>query len=386
MAGKGSLIYRNGSWYVAVHITLGKNKYKRKWVKLEAKSETEAIKERNLLWADRERGEWNEPSKVTLDECYERWIKHLRNRPKPAGRRTIEEYERIYLNHIKEHLGFAYILTITTKQIRELIESKDSQFKARRTYDVLNAIFNLILQDGDTGLKENPCQRLKDKPKIEEKPPKFWTAEQCRRFLKAAEGNRYYGVFLMAMTTGMRIGEVLGIRWQDIDLKNKKIMVNQKLELKEIGNPAIQTGDPKTKASKTGLLMTDLLADELKKVKARQDSEYDNYKEQYREFDFIFTNTAGGPVVLEDLRKREFNKIIKRINDDNPNLPLPRIRIHDLRHSAATLLRSLGFDLRTIQRYLRHADLSATQIYTHDDDVEFLREATEKINQALMRN
>lgn len=128
--------------------------------------------------------------------------------------------------------------------------------------------------------------------------------------------------------------------------------------------------------TKASLLMTDILAKELEHIQQKQQFERDNYKEKYQDLDFIFTNTVGGHVILEDLRDRVFNPAIIKTG-------LPRIRIHDLRHSAATLLRSLEVDIKTIQRYLRHADLSATQIYTHDDDVEILRTATKKINAAL---
>jgi len=375
VAGKGSLVEKNGKWYLVLSINEGGGKYRQKWLALKAKTKAEAKKEQNLIWAERERGEWVEPAKITVNEIYERWIYHLRNRAKPAGRRTIEEYEKIYRNHIRDYLGHVKIQKLTAKMVRELIESKDSPHKARRTYDVLNAMLNLAYKDGDTGIKENVCKRLTP-PKLEKGAPAYWTAEQCKRFLAALRDHRYYAVFLCAMTTGMRIGEVLGLRWQDIDLRKKILYVNQKLEAKEKGNPKIQIGNPKTKASKAPILMTDLLIKELKRVKERQMFEKSGYLEEYEDFDFVFKNLKGGPVNLEYLRRKVMNKVIREIG-------LPRIRVHDLRHSAATLLRSMGVDIRTIQRYLRHADLSATQIYTHDDDVEFLRDATEKMNQAL---
>jgi integrase len=381
MAGKGSLIEKKGKWYLVVNINDGGGNYRKKWLPLAAKTEAEAIKERNLTWADRERDEWIEPKKITINDCFDRWIKHLKERPKPAGRRTIEEYTGAYQKHIKDTLGNVLIQKLTAKQVRELIESKDSPFKARRVYDILNTMINLVYRDGDTRLKENVCGRLTPPVvKGEGKEHKTWNADQCKKFLKEVRCQRYYGVFLTAMTTGMRIGEVLGLRWQDADLKKKIISVEQKLEKKETGNPVIQVGDPKTKASKASLLMTDILAAELERIKQQQKFERNGYKEQYKELDFVFTNTVGGPVALEDLRDRVFNPTIKRIQTE---YMLPKIRIHDLRHSAATLLRSLGIDIKTIQRYLRHADLSATQIYTHDDNVEFLRDATEKMNEAL---
>lgn len=377
MPGKGTIIERNGKFYLKISINED-GRYRQKWLPLKAKDRGQAEKEQAKIWADREREQWKEPKKVTVDEVFERWIKHLRNRPKPAGRRTIEEYQKIYKNHIKEELGHIQLQKLTAKMVRELIESKDSQFKARRTYDVLHAMIELAYRDGDTGIKENVCKRLKEKPKIERVEQRTWNAEQCKKFLAELQEHRYYGVFLCAMTTGMRIGEVLGLRWQDVDMRNRIIYVNQKLEFKEPGNPEIKIGPPKTKASEAPIPMTEILYQELKRIQERQRFEKSGYREDFLEYDFVFKNMKGGPVSLEYLRKKVMWKVIEKTG-------LPKIRIHDLRHSAATLLRSMGFDIKTIQRYLRHADLSATQIYTHDEGVEFLREATEKMNEALSR-
>lgn len=375
MAGKGSLQFKNGKWYNVISINEGGGKYRSKWVPLRARTEDEAKREQNMMWAEREKGEWIEPSKITVNEVFDRWVNHLRHRAKPAGRRTIEEYKKIYKNHIKEHLGHIQLQKLTAKKVRELIESKDTQYKARRTYDVLHAMIELAYKDGDTGIRENVCKRV-DKPVLEYPEPKTWNAEQCKKFLSAIRDHRYYGVFLCAMTTGMRIGEILGLRWSDVNLKKRIITVNQKLEAKAPGDPSIRIGPPKTKASKASLLMTNLLAKELIKLKEREMFEQSGYDEEYMSFDFVFKNTKGGPVNLEYLRRKVMKKYIQEAG-------LPKIRIHDLRHSAATLLRSMGVDIRTVQRYLRHADLAATQIYAHDDDIEFLREATEKIDQAL---
>ena len=375
MPGKGSLQYKNRKWYLVISISEGGGRYRQKWLPLKAKTEKQAKDERDQVWLERRRGEWVEPKKITVHQVFERWIKHLKNRPKPARRRTIEGYKSIYKTHIREQLGHVQIQKLTAKMVRELIESKESQWRARRTYDVLHAMIELAYKDGDTGLKENVCKRI-DTPPLEYPELEVWAAEQCRAFLAALKGHRYYGVFLCAMTTGMRIGEVLGLRWRDVDLKKRVISVRQTLEPKESGNPEIQIGEPKTKASKASLMMTDLLVEELKKTRERQMFERSGYREEYKSFDFVFKSTKGGPLNLEYLRRKVMNRMIEEAG-------LPKIRIHDLRHSAATLLRSTGVDIRTVQRYLRHANLAATQIYAHDDGVEFLEEATQKMNKVL---
>jgi integrase len=120
---------------------------------------------------------------------------------------------------------------------------------------------------------------------------------------------------------------------------------------------------------------------ELKKIKTKQKEEKLALGKLYNDYNLIFAHANGSPVHLENLRRRVFNPAIEKVG-------LPKIRIHDLRHSSGTLLYKIFKDMRLVQRYLRHTKLSTTaDIYVHDDDdIEMLQKAANEMAKALRPN
>jgi integrase len=391
MAVKGLFQKPNGKWFLIRSKGYdplyrdGKGGYPQEWIDLHTTDEEEAKKKAKIIRGKIAEEKYRSPERATLNELLERWLKHCNQ--KGLKRRTIEEYEKLVKTHIKDGLGKMSIKDIKAKHIRELIELKESQYTRKKIYIVLNAAYKLGMADDDLEIQENPCTRVLT-PTVKKVTHTVWTAAQAKRFLEEVRFTREYGIFLCCLTTGMRIGEVLGLRWSDINEKEKTITIRQTLEEKIKGNPEPQFGTPKTDASKAPLLMTDVLLKEIQRIKVRQKEEKLKAGKLYKDYDLIFANFTGRPVHLENLRNKYFLKAIKDINaklvekGEEPNFP--KIRLHDMRHSAATMLRHLGVDIKTIQRYLRHADLATTsETYVHDDDVEILREATKAIEKAL---
>jgi integrase len=380
MSGDGSLFQRKKgqTYYLIISrgydpgLNNGKGGYKKEWIDLETTDETEAKKRKKAIMAKEELGKFHNP-KITVDDLFNRWLEHCKN--KGLKRRTIEEYKKIIDSHITKPLGKFKLTELKAKHIRELIESKQSQFVARKIYIVFNSAFKLGMSDDDLDIGENPCTRILA-PKVKRVKHPVWSADEAKKFLKQTFGAREYGIFLCSLTTGMRIGEVLGLRWQDVDFKNKTITINQTLEEKIKGDPRPQFGTPKTEASQAPVLMTDLLVTELKKIETRQKEEKMKSRKTYKNYGLVFANFKGEPVHLENLRNKYFNGAIEKAE-------ITKIRIHDMRHSAATLLLSMGISLDTIQRYLRHAQRETTEIYAHNDSIELIREATEKMNRIL---
>ncbi len=374
-------------------------KYKQKKFTIHSEGSKDLEKQIAAIQLDLDRLS-RENREITVEKYLGRWIEDCHKRK--LGRRTIEEYEKIIKNHINPKIGLIKLTQLTPRQTRELIETKmeKSQFTAKKVYIILNSALKQAMADDDLGLKENVCARITP-PKLKKVKQKFWNADQSIKFLDTVKENRYYGIFLCSLTTGMRIGEVLGLRWQDVDPENKIINVCQKLEKKPKGKglPPV-FGAPKTEASSAQLIMTDILLDEIKRIQIRQETEkkaHDEAKKEYRDYGLIFTSNDGDPVELKSLYKWAFvnniNKFNKRIDEDESiqaedkeKLKIPLIRIHDMRHSAATILIKLGVPLKIVQRYLRHANYSTTEIYVHDNDVEILKEAAEKMNKALSKS
>lgn len=400
MAGEGTLYQKKDTkkWWLVVskgydpNYNKGKGGYPQDWIDLETTDEKEAISRAKVIRGQLEDDSLNNPAKITLADLLGRWMdytKKKRNRKtgKPLKRRTIEEYEKIVKTYLNGGLSKMTLPKIHSKHIRDLLQDIESPFAANKVYIILNSAYKLGISDGDLGIRENPCEKILEKPVVPDKKHKTWTSDEAKRFLLQVRFAREYGVFLCCLTTGMRIGEVLGLRWCDIDMEKRTIAVRQTLEQKEKGNPDPRFGTPKTDASQADLLMTDMLCKEFERIKKRQGEEKKKAKKLYRDYDLVFCNFNGTPIHLENLRNRVFNKAIKDLDAEvkkiDENASFPKIRIHDMRHSAATLLLSQKVPLEIIQRYLRHANRQTTEIYAHNEDPKLLKEATKAMERAF---
>jgi len=298
----------------------------------------------------------------------------------------VEGYEAIIKNHIKPAYGATPARKFTARQLRSLILEKQaiSQYTAKKIYIILNSALKQALQDDEIGLRENVCSRI-EPPTITRVKRDPWSAEQALAFLKKSRKIlpfQEFCIFLMSLHTGMRIGEVLGARWIDVNLKTGVLKPVQNLEQKKAGDPEPQFGDLKTEASEAPILLTATLQAALKKLREEKLAA----GTYYNDYGLIFTSSVGTPIHLENLRSRSFHRAIEIINAGlrKDEEPLPKIRIHDLRHSAATILLKEDVPIEQIKRYLRHANVTTTEIYLHDeDDTVTIRNATQKMDQIL---
>jgi integrase len=199
--------------------------------------------------------------------------------------------------------------------------------------------------------------------------------EQIRVFLaEAKRASAHYPLYLMALTTGLRQGELLAVRWGDVDWTFGTLTVNQKLY--RLGGRQLW-GAPKTpKARRTVPLLLAVL-DELRRLRDRQ-AEIRRLKgPEYKDRDLIFAQPNGRPLHAHNLARRDFRRVMelrtlrdeareRGVPEDRLPKPLPRIRWHDLRHCMATHLFRQGANVRAVQEILGHANVSTTlAIYSH---------------------
>jgi site-specific recombinase XerD len=200
------------------------------------------------------------------------------------------------------------------------------------------------------------------------KPKKIvpWSLEEARRFLHVAQTHLLYPAFLIPLLYAMRRGEILGLRWRDIDFESNTIQVRQQLQ--RVGSELL-TGQVKTDAGERNLPLFPDLRDALLKYEVHR---------QVRSgtSELAFTTTEGTPIEPRNF-VRTFHQLCKKAG-------VRTIRFHDQRHTASTLLADLGVAPKVAQAILGHAHVSTTmQIYTHGRD-EAQKDAISKLGAALL--
>lgn len=323
--------------------------------------------------------------KQTFDEFFKKWLFTVRfNGLKPSSK---ERYESLYRNYIKN----SPIANIRLNKINSLIiQEYYNQLvyetgKSPSTLKSINKIMKpclkyaynqgFILRDYGQALNIPEYRGTidgKDNYQV-------FTLEEQQSFIKGLEEHRLKALFLTALATGLRQGELLALTWNDIDLENNYINVNKSVkrvtEIDRLGQKGkskfiIQT--PKTKTSIRKVPIPKNLVNEIQNHKKRQDIEKDNALYLYTDNNLIFC-TDSGTIIDSRNVLRQFKKILRNSNISDK-------KFHSLRHTYATRLFELEVPIKTVQDLLGHSSMEQTMnIYTHVmEDVKI--SAVDKIN------
>jgi len=200
----------------------------------------------------------------------------------------------------------------------------------------------------------NPADRV-EKPKKQKYNASFYNEDQINALLEKLKGEPLYPAVLLSAFYGLRRSEVLGLKWQYVDLKAGTLTIcNTVVEYDTV----IEKKRTKTASSTRTLPLIPAVADYLRGLKLQQAKDRMFFGNSYSDNDFVCKRKDGSTFRPNYLTER-FNRLIKRYG-------LPHIRFHDLRHSAATMLLANGFSLKEIQEWLGHADIGTTSnIYAH---------------------
>lgn len=181
-------------------------------------------------------------------------------------------------------------------------------------------------------------------------------AEETRRLLEAARGNRLEALYVLAVHTGMRQGELLGLKWQDVDLEAGTVQVRRTLTK---SGTRLLLGEPKTAKGRRKIKLIVRATAALRAPRKRQLEERMQRAGLWQDQGLVFASEGGTLINPTNLRKRSFASILKRAG-------LPKIRFHDLRHTCATLLLGRGVHAKFVQELLGHANITIPlDIYSH---------------------
>ncbi len=334
--GNGSVYYSRGEqrWIAEITLPDGSRKKKRSKTRKEADNwryeQIKALSEGRTLPDD----------KITFDEFADKFLSDVAiHTMKPKTYQSYDSYLRL---HIRPAFGRKKLNSITPAQIQRLYSQKLNEGLSAKTVSHIHGYLRRVLNEAVKWelIYRNPCQSVTP-PKVQRKIPKVWTIDQAQTFLGAVRDHQYFGIYLIALTTGSRRGEILGMEWENIDWNKSTISIKKTVvELK--GVATIST--PKTAKSARKIVLPQVVIDHLKTYPDKQG--------------FIFQSKANTPVHPRNLL-RHFYSVLDSVD-------VPRIRFHDLRHTAATILLQRDVHPKKVQELLGHSSITLTlDTYSH---------------------
>ena len=281
------------------------------------------------------------PSNITVGEWLDTWLMEYKQ---PSVRvKTFEGYEYLIRLHIKPVIGDIMLKDLKTEQLQKLYNDKfRSGLSSRPVQTIHITMHNALSQAVKNGLILRNVSEATTLPKGQKKEIRILSMQEQQLFMKACERERLGLAFLLDLNTGLRLGELLALRWQDINLPDGLLTVRQSLCATKTQGLIFQ--EPKTKAGKRTIPLTKSVKEALEAFK--------------HDHDLVFCNDEGNPIY-----PRNFTRIFYRIIE---NAGLEPINFHALRHSFASRMLELNIHPKVVQELLGHSDVSITlNTYTH---------------------
>src|SRR5215208_6333768 len=331
---------------------------KRHWVS--AKTKTECWRKLNMAMTDGDRGLLPGPANLTVEQYLTSWLGD--SVKGTVSRATYDGYRRDVHHHIIPELGRRKLKELTPGDIRRLYRKMAERGLKDRSIEYAHATLRKSLRAAvvDRLINHNPTDGVKPlkTPTGGAKESRALDPDQVKALLAAASGNRFEALYVVAIHTGLRRGELLGLKWTDVDLDAGTLAVLRALDVDGTFKATKNRGARRT------LKLTHRALDALKAHKVRQNAERLQAGPRWRDNNLTFPNTVGKPMNAGNLYRRDFQPLLMRAG-----LADERFTIHSLRHTFATTLAAKGVHPSTAQKILGHSDIRMTLvIYTHATD------------------
>jgi integrase len=356
---------RGERWYFWVELAPGPDGKRRQLSRGGFKTRKEAEKAYAEIRDQVRRGEFVTTSKVTLSAFLrDEWFPAIRATTRPS---TWDHYARIASGYLDGSIGErrlgeltpgllnAFYAGLLTSGRRSGVDTRGaglSPKSVRHVHTMLHKVLADAVRWGRLGA--NPADKA-DPPKPRQAEMKVWDLEQLRSFLDHVSDDRLYGAWILMATTGMRRGEVLGLRWADVDLDLARLAV---VQTHVLVNRTVVVSEPKTAKGRRTIALDVTTVAALRQQRKRQLEERLSLGEDWQDTGLVFTQKDG-----TQINPRLFSSWFTQRSRD---AGLPQIRLHDLRHSYATAALVAGIPSKVVSERLGHASIAITlDTYSH---------------------
>jgi integrase len=310
--------------------------------------------------------------KLTVGEYLTRWLASIEANVRPS---SLRRYTEVVQKHITPIIGRVRLAKLTPLQVQNLYADRLTNGKLSPTTVALvhNVLHRALKQAVRWGLLTRNVTEAVEPPR--ETTPEYitWNEHQVAAFLAVTDQDEWAALWRLALLTGMRRGEILGLKWEDVDFARGVLAVKRTLSRGKDGTFVF--GTPKTASGRRSIALPRSAVDSLRKHRVKQLEHKMKLGSSYHDQDLVFADALGDSIHPNTLDHR-FKRLAVKAG-------LPEIRFHDLRHTSATLMLANGTHPKIVQERLGHSDVSMTlNRYSHVA-MDMQREAADQLDERL---
>jgi integrase len=346
--GEGTVVPRkDGRWMASMSLPNGRRKH------FLGRTRAEAAAKLTEAMADRQKGIPIVTSRQNVSQYLTYWLESVKGSVRP---RTHESYD-LNVRRLKPLIGKTRLNSLSPAAIErayaELVAGGLSRRSVVQAHTVLHNALKKAVKWGLLG--RNPTEAV-SVPRPERNEMKTLSEEQVRTLFAATAGSYYHGLWVLLTTTGLRLGEALGLMWEDVDFVSSRLMVRRALQRQR--DHKLVLVEPKTAKSRRTVYFPEGTSQALREHRRLQAEARLLAGSGWQDNGLVFCTETGRPIEPAGVSKR-LQRILKKAE-------LPQIRVHDLRHTAATLHLARGENPKVVQELLGHSTIAVTMdTYSH---------------------
>jgi len=346
--GEGSIYQRkDGRWAASISLSRGRRKH------FLGRTRGEVAAKLAEAMADLQRGIPVITSNQPLSQYLDYWLQSVKNSIRP---KTFESYD-LNVRRLQPLIGKRRLNDLSPAAIERAYAELQAAGRSNRSVVQAHSVLHNALKKAVKWglLARNPTEAV-SVPRPERNEMKTLSEEQVRILFEASRDDPLHVLWVLLVTTGLRLGEALGLKWEDIDFENDRLVVRRALQRQRAGVLAFV--DPKTSKSRRTVYFPTGTATALREQRKRQAADRMLAGPAWQDLGLVFYRPTGQPL--------EPTSIARRLNRVLDAAGLPRVRVHDLRHTAATLHLARGENPKVVQELLGHSTITLTlDTYSH---------------------